>query len=202
MARSTLSTATATTTPLHLEHYCVHHAGIALCEVNNGMSMALIVQSLYIVILTCFVSTSRCGANVWTALILFMYAAISLRFTIVVCCNNSSESVAQDIQWCRTVRTVPGKDDVNSLSWIAHCQDATQALQLFAGTSGFLQLALVVGCTGFLYYRRYLRRVSVRLRGTCNLLSQIRHFLQRSRTRGTYVQNSGTIDIVRAHDVV
>ena len=106
MTPSTLSTAT---TPLHLEN-CVHHADIALCEANNGMSMALLVQSVYAVFLACFFSTNRCGADVWTALMLFLYASISLRFTIVVCCNYSSASVAQD----RAV-AVGGADNVSSV---------------------------------------------------------------------------------------
>ena len=133
LRKFTFMTPSTLSTPLHLED-CVHHADIALCEANNGMSMALLVQSVYAVFLACFFSTNRCGADV----MLFLYASISLRFTIVVCCNYSSASVAQDILWCSTVQGADGADDddVRPWSWIARCQDDAGTASLCGNFGG------------------------------------------------------------------
>ena len=175
---------------------CVHHADIALCEANNGMSMALLSQSVYIVFLACFFGT-RCGQDVWTSLFLFLYTAVALRLTIVVCCNFSSKSVAQDIMWCSTVRN----EGVKPWSWIEHCQDATSALRLLLGTSVVIQAGLFVVCFGVLYQRRYLHRVAMFLRHTCRCWLWCR-CLRRSSVsrRGVYGITQNTTAVTVVHD--
>ena len=144
------------------------HASVALCEACNGISMAMVAQSLYAAVLSCLVRTSMRRFNICTGLALFLYSTVSLRITVVACCNFSSKSVAKSIMWCST-------QEREHWAWAAKCQDATRELQLFLGTSIVIQVVLLAGYSWAMYrWRNLCRQCCLRWCGRRNQSHRVR----------------------------